>query len=168
MARVRDNRNVLLAQSILDSAGVELLQASVTLVVGLVLDGRLGTCHGRRWKGSGENEAGSERSDSVDKLGRAGNVAANAAVSFSECTSDDVYAILNSALGPACLVCFVVEMLSDTSAVWSVHAYSMDFVQKGNGTVLLSKVADFFDRSNGTAHAVHTLKGNDLGVLGRN
>jgi hypothetical protein len=113
------------------------------------------------------NEARRKRPDRVHKLGRTSNITTDAAICLSECASNDVNAVLNGSLGSAGLVRFEIEMLSDTSAMWSVHAYSMNFIEKGDRSVLLGKVADLFDGANRTTHAVHALECNDLGVLGR-
>ena len=61
----------------------------------------------------------------------------------------------------------VIEMLGNTSASWSVHADSVNFVIESNGTVLVGQITNGLNGSNTSAHRVNTLEGNDLGgVLG--
>ena len=167
VGRVRHDRDVTLGESRLHSAGVQLLQATVASVGHLVLDGGLSAGHGRRWERGGEDEAGCERANSIDQLGRASNIAANAAVGLAQSTSDDVDALHDRALGVSTVgVNVVVQVFSDTSTVGSVHADSMDFIEESQGAVLVSKVANLLNRTNAAAHAVDTFESDDLGRLG--
>jgi hypothetical protein len=166
--RVGDDWDVTVGESGLDGAGVKLLQATVACVYHLVLDGGLGTSHGRRWERCSEDEARCERANGVDQLGGAGNVAAHAAISLAQSTSDNVDALHDRALGVATVgVNVVIQVLGDTSTVGAVHADSMDFIEESQGAVLVSKVTDLLNGTNAAAHAVDTLKSDDLGRFSR-
>ena len=155
VAGVGDDGDVTLVESLLDGAGVQLLEAAVTVVAHLVLNGGAGTSHDGGRKGGGKDEAGSERADGVDQLGAAGNVATDAAVGLAEGAGEDVDAVGDGSLGLAALVGLPVKVLSDTGAVWAVHADGMHFIVKGDGTVLLGQVANLLNGTDGSAHAVH-------------
>jgi hypothetical protein len=86
--------------------------------------------------------------DGVDKLAGTGNVATNAAVGLTEGSSDDVDAVHDGALRLASLVGFIIEVLSNTGSVGSIHANGVNLVQESDRTVLLSKVANLLDRAN--------------------
>lgn len=164
---VRDHGNVLCAQGFLCRASVELLQATVALVRGLVLDGCLCACHGGRWQGSGEDETGGEGADGVDEFGAAGNVPAHDTVGLSEGAGDDVDALHDCAGGSSGGVGFVVEVLCNTSTGRAVHAYCMDFIEKSEGAVLVGQVADLLNGADGATHGVDRLESDNLGRLGR-
>ncbi|KAI7491309.1 5-aminolevulinate synthase [Hortaea werneckii] len=166
--RVRDDGDVHLSESALYSTSVELLEAAVALVCLLVLNGSLGSSHGRWREGSGEDEAWGKGTDSIDHLRRAGNVAADASVCFAKSSSDDVDAILNSSSRvPSIGVGLVIQMFRDTGAAWPVHADCMNLVEESDGAVFIRKIADFFDRTNAAAHAVDALECNNLRYLWR-
>ena len=82
-------------------------------------------------------------------------------------TSDDVNAVHNGTLDwlrttASGQLGVPINMLSDTSAVRTVKTDSVHLIQEGQCTILLSKVADFFDRADTTTHRVNTLESNDL------
>lgn len=140
--RVRDHGNTTAGQVVLQLASVYLLHSSVTLVARLILDGRASTGHGGWWQAGGEDETRSERSNSIHKHGRASDVASNTAVGFPQRSCDDVDSVHDGAflsvsiavgIGPD----IIVEMFSNTGSSWAVHANSMNFVQKGDCTVLV-------------------------------
>src|SRR6187402_1016006 len=141
---------------------MELLEATIALVFHLVFDGRLGTSHGCRRKGGGENEAGGEGADGVNHFCGAGDVAANATICLSKSARDDINAVHDRSFGTTVQVSFVIKMLCYTSAVWSIHAYCMDFIEKGEGTVFLGQVTNSFNRSYTSAHTVDRFKSNDF------
>lgn len=58
-------------------------------------------------------------------------------------------------------------MLGHSGPVWTVHANRVHFIQEGNGTVLLGKIADLLNGCNRSTHAVHRFKGNNLGLVRR-
>lgn len=164
---VGDNGDVARVELFLDSAGVKLLKLPVAIVFHLVLNRSLGSGHGGRRQRSGEDESGSERANHVHELGTASNVAANTSVGLAEGTSNDVNAIHDGSARHALTVGFPIEMLGNTSSAGAVHADSVDFVQKGNGAILVGKVANGFNGANGAAHAVDGLKGDNLGHVQR-
>jgi hypothetical protein len=167
VARVRDDGDVALFEGSLDGTGVQLLQLPVAVVVHLVLDSGLGASHSGWGEGGGEDEARGEGPDHVNELGAAGNVAADAAVGLAEGTSDNVDAVLDGAPGAALLVGLKVEVLGNTGAVGAVHTDGVDFVQKGDGAVLVGEIANGLDGADGAAHAVDGLEGDDLGDVQR-
>jgi hypothetical protein len=128
------------------------------LIVGLVLDRSLCACHGGWRERGSEDETRGQGADRVYELRRTSDVTTNATVGLTKCSSDDVYSFHDSTLGTAGFVRFIV---------WSVHADSMDFIQKGQRAVLVGEVTDFFDGPNRAAHAVHAFECDDLGVLCR-
>jgi hypothetical protein len=163
---VGDHGNVAVAKLFFHGAGVELLKAAVALVFHLVFDSSFGSCHSCGWQGGREDEARGERADRVHHFGAAGDVAANAAVCFAESSSNNVNAIHDCAFRFAVEMSIVVEMLSYASSVWSVHAYRMHFVEKGQGAVFLGQVAYAFNGANRATHAVDGFKGDDFGDIG--
>jgi len=58
-------------------------------------------------------------------------------------------------------------VLSNTGTVRAVHADSMDFIEESDSSVLLCEIANLFDGTNGTTHAVDTLKSDNLRSLCR-
>ncbi|KAI6772313.1 hypothetical protein HG530_003271 [Fusarium avenaceum] len=151
---VGDDRNIAGIHGLLHSAGVQLLKSSISIVVHLVLNGSLGTSHSGRGQRSGKNEARSQRSDHVNELGATGDVATNAAIRLAQSTSDDVNSVHDGSARRTVGMGLPVKVLSDTSTLGAVHTDSMDFIEKGDGAVLLSKITDFFDRTNRTAHTI--------------
>jgi len=170
---VGDDGDVQLLQRGLDRAGVQLLEDPVAGLLRLVLDGRVGTSHGGGGQRGGEDEARGQRTDGVYQSRRAGNVAADTAVGLAQSTSDDINAVHDSALGTLRRssvlrsVDIIVEMLSDTGSVRTIHADGMHFIQKSDGTVLISEILYLFNRSNRAAHAVNRLKRDYLGHMRR-
>ncbi|KAI6755080.1 hypothetical protein HG531_004186 [Fusarium graminearum] len=133
---IGDDRDVTSVHSLLDSSGVQLLESSITIVLHLVLDRGLSTSHGGRRQRGSENEARSHNDvDSVHDGSARGTVSMG----------------------------FPVKVLSNTSTMRTVHADSMDFIEKSYGAVLVGKITDFLNGANGATHTVHRLKSNNLG-----
>lgn len=137
VGRVRHHGDVAGDQGVFDGSRVELLETAVALVFHLVFDGGFGAGHGGGWEGGREDKSWSQGTDHVDHLGGAGDVAAYATVGFSKCAGEDVNAVHNCAARAAGEMSFVVQMFGYTCTVWSVHAYSMNFVEKGQSAVFL-------------------------------
>ena len=144
---------------------MELLESPVTVVRHLVLDCCFCAGHGGGREGGGEDEAWGERADGVDHFHRACDVEANADVGFPQGSGDNVDAFHDCSLRISSGVSVVVKMFCDAGAVGSVHTDGMDFVEKGDGAVFLSQVADLGDRADGTTHAVDTFEGDDFGDI---
>jgi len=134
---VRHYGDVAGDQGVFDGSRVELLETAVALVFHLVLDGGFGARHGGGWEGGREDESWGQGADRVDHLCGPGDVAAYATVGFSKCTGEDVYAVHDCAARAASKVGFIIKVLGYASTVWSVHAYGMHFIEKGQGAVFL-------------------------------
>jgi hypothetical protein len=124
-------------QGVFDGSRVELLETAVALVFHLVFDGGFGASHGGGGEGGREDESWSQGTDRVNHLCGAGDVAAYATVGFSKRAGEDVYAVHDCAARTAGEMSLVVQMFGYTCTVWSVHAYGVDFIEKGQGAVFL-------------------------------
>ena len=166
---VRDDGDVEFLQGRLDSAGVQLLEDAIPGLLSLVLDSSVGTSHGGRRKGSSKDETRSQRANGVNHVSGGGNVATDATVSLAQSTGDDINTVHDCALGALGIggvlrgIDVVVKVLGNTGAVRSVHTNGMDLIQESNSAVLLGKITNLLNGSDGTAHTVHRFESNNLG-----
>ena len=115
--------------------------------------------HGRQCAGSevrakrrGENEAVGKAADHIHQQCRPGDIAAHDTERLRERSFDE-----RDTIGDALL-------LGNASAARSVETDRMDFVEIGDGTVLLRDIADRGDRRHIAIHAVEAFERNDHGA----
>jgi len=122
--------------------------------------------HGCRWKGGGEDESWSEGTDRVNHFRATGDVAAYTTICFAKSSSDNIHAIHDCATRTTLEMSFIIEMFCYTGSMWSVHAYSMDFIEKGDGAIFIGQVTNSFNWSNAATHAVHGFEGDNFRDVG--
>ena len=105
----------------------------------------------RRRQRGGEDEARRVGAHRVDQLGRAGDVAAEAAERLGQGTLDDINPMRR------------IVALGDAAAARAVHADRVHFVDIGHRVVFVGEIADRVDRRDVAVHRIEALEDDQLG-----
>ena len=150
MRLVGQNGEIMLTECFLQSLGIS-LKTFAQLIVGVkMFDRRSRSRHNRRRLRCGENEASRLRAYHIHQSRRAGDITSHRAKSFTESPADDIDSVHSSPQRATRDMGVVIEMFGNTRAVWTVQSHGVNFVQKGDCSILLAQIDDFTDRGNST------------------